>query len=200
MTIRQRLEIRMSKLRTRLREIASLSHEDFTSEVRAEAEQLETEINATEVQYRASIIAEGAEEAAALGIYPDGSHSDGAELRQLLGRVTLADYVQPALAGVGITGAARELADALEVPAMGKGGGVAVPWRILEEDRAFTTTTQNDGPESQRPILQRLFGPGIMDQLGVRMDTVPVGRTEWPLSPVGLHPTKRKKKPLPPPR
>ena len=50
---------------------------------------------------------------------------------------------------------------------------VSVPWEVLES-RAFTTTTQNDGSEMQRPILQRLFGPGIMDTLGVRMDSVPV--------------------------
>ena len=102
-----------------------------------------------------------------------------------------ADYLSPALAGVGITGAASELADALGVPAMGKGGGVAVPWRILEE-RAFTTTSANDGPEGQRPILQRLFGPGVMDQLGVRMDSVPVGRTEWPLITGGVSPDQAK--------
>ena len=60
--------------------------------------------------------------------------------------------------------------------------------RAAPERRAFTTTTQNDGPESQRPILQRLFGPGIMDALGVRIDSVPGGRTEWPLVASGVAP------------
>ena len=94
----------------------------------------------------------------------------------MINRVTLADYLIPALAGVGLSGAAAELADALGVEKMGMGGGLSVPWLLLES-RAFTTTA-NDGPESQRPILQRLFGPGVMDALGVRMDSVPVGKTE----------------------
>ena len=188
MTTKQKIELRLSKVRARLNEIAGLEGEDFTAEVREESAQLEAEFGDLEVRHRAAIISEGQEEESALGRFPDGSQdSDGAELRSLLGRVSLADYLHPALAGVGIGGAAAELADALGVPTMGKGGGVAVPWRILE-DRAFTTTSANDGPESQRPILQRLFGPGVMDTLGVRMDTVPVGRTEWPLITSGVAP------------
>ena len=181
MTSRQRLELRLSKARARLNEIAGLEGDVFTPGIRAEAETLEGEYSGLEVQYRAAIVGEAAEEDQAIGLFPDGGRDgDGAELRQLLGRVTLADYLQPALAGVGITGAAAELAAALGVDAMGKGGGVSIPWRILET-RAYSTTTQNDGPEAQRPILQRLFGPGVLDALGVRLDSVPVGRVEWPL-------------------
>ena len=162
--------LRLSKVRARLNEIAGLEGDAFTPEVREESSKLEAEYGDLEVQHRAAIIGEAAEEAEAEGLFADGStDSDGAELRALLGRVTLADYLQPALAGVGISGAAAELADALDVPAMGTSGGANVPWRILET-RAFTSTSANDGPEGQRPILQRLFGPGVMDQLGVRMD------------------------------
>ena len=190
MTTKQKIELRLSKVRGRLNEIAGMEGDDFTPEIREEATTLEAEYGTLEVRHRAAILAEGEQEQAAIGLFPDGSKdSDGAELRSLLDRVTLADYVTPALAGVGITGAAAELADALGVPAMGKGGGVSVPWRILE-DRAFTTTSQNDGPEFQRPILQRLFGPGVLDALGVRVDSVPVGRTEWPLLTGGAAPAQ----------
>jgi len=137
-----------------------------------------------------------------VGLFPDGEDTDGAEVRQLLGRVTLADYLGPAAAGAGIRGAAAELNAALEVPEAGPSGGVAVPWRMLLPDsgveaRAFTTTTANDGPEMQRPILQRLFGPGIMNSLGVRMDSVPVGRAEWPLITSGVSPAQAKERTLP---
>ena len=57
---------------------------------------------------------------------------------------------------------------------------MAVPWAALEV-RAFTQTSDNDGPERQRPILARLFGGDVMQALGVRLDEVPAGRTEWPL-------------------
>ena len=196
MTTRQKIEVRLSKVRQRLNTIAGLEGDDFTDEVREEADQLETEYGDLERRHRAAVIAEGEEEAAAVGLFPDGEDQDGAEVRQLLGRVTLADYLGPAAAGSGLRGAAAELADALEVPAAGPSGGVAVPWRLLlpaggVEARAFTTTAANDGPEMQRPILQRLFGPGIMDALGVRMDSVPVGRTEWPLISSGVAPGQK---------
>ena len=80
---------------------------------------------------------------------------------------------------------------ALGVAVGGSQGGVAVPWAILEH-RAFTTTAANDGPEGQRPILQRLFGPGVLDALGVRIDSVPVGRSEWPLITGGVAPAQAK--------
>lgn len=186
MTTRQKIEVRLSKVRQRLNEIAGMEGDDFTPEVREELDGLEGEYADLERRHRAAIIAEGDAQAAAIGQFPDGDDQDGAEVRSLLSRVTLADYLGPASAGTGIRGAAAELNAALEAPEAGPGGGVAIPWRVLlpgggVEARAFTTTTQNDGPEAQRPILQRLFGPGIMDTLGVRMDSVPVGRAEWPL-------------------
>ena len=99
-----------------------------------------------------------------------------------------------------MTGPAAELNAALEVGTQGKSGGVLVPWRMLEcpehraapaprgESRAFTTTANLDGPMMQRPILQRLFGMDILGALGVRVDTVPAGMTEWPLLTGGVAP------------
>ena len=192
MTARQRIELRLSEVRSRLNEIAGLEGDAFTDEIRGEADALGKEYGDLETRHRSALLSESAEEAEAEGLFADGSQdSDGAELRSLLGRVSLADYLSPALAGVGITGAAAELASALGVPAVGPSGGVNVPWRLLE-DRAFTTTSANDGPEAQRPILQRLFGPGIMDLLGVRVDSVPVGRSEWPLITSGVAPAQAK--------
>ena len=197
MTNKQKVELRLSKVRSRLNELAGLEGDAFTDEVRAELDGLESEYGDLERRHRAAIISEGDEQNAAVGMFPDGPDTDGAELRQLLGRVTMADYLGPAAAGAGIRGAAAELNAALEAPAAGPSGGVAVPWRMLLPDggveaRAFTTTAQNDGPEMQRPILQRLFGPGIVDSLGVRMDSVPVGRAEWPLITSGVSPAQTK--------
>ena len=41
-------------------------------------------------------------------------------------------------------------------------------------------------------MLQRLFGPGVLDMLGVRMDAVPAGRSEWPLFTTGTSPAQAK--------
>ena len=61
---------------------------------------------------------------------------------------------------------------------------------LIRQRRAFTDTGDYGGPIQQRPILQRLFGPGIMDTLGVRIDTVPTGRAEWPLITAGVAPAQ----------
>ena len=196
MTTKQTIELRLSKVRSRLNELAG--EEKLTDEHRAELDGLESEYGDLERRHRAAILSEGEQEAAAVGMFPDGTTDTGsAEVRQLLGRVTMADYLGPAAAGSGIRGAAQELNAALEAPAAGPGGGVAVPWRVFlpaggVEQRAFTTTANNDGSEMQRPILQRLFGPGVMDAMGVRMDTVPAGRAEWPLITSGVSPVQVK--------
>ena len=115
------------------------------------------------------------------GEFGNGSGEEG-ERGRLLREVRMSEYLSPAAGGVGLTGRAAELNAALEVPTSGPSGGVAIPWAALEV-RAFTTTTQNDGPQQQRPILQRLFGPSgsLFDAMGIRMDSVPAGRAEWPL-------------------
>ena len=184
----QTLTLRLSEIRQRLNEISGLDTEAVTEEVRAEAATLTTEFVASETKFRAALVAEGEEEARAAGEFGAGDGTP-AEVRALMGRVSVASYLGPAAAGLGLTGAAVELASALEVPAVGPGGGVAIPWAVLAgpevrqapQTRAFSTTANNDGPLVQRPILGRLFGPGIMDTLGVRIDSVPTGMSEWSL-------------------
>ena len=201
MTRKQRIELRLSKVRSRLNEIAGLKPDEVTAEIREDTDRLTGEYETLKTQHRSAIISEGEEGQAAVGLFPDGADSDGAEVRSLLRRVTLGDYLTPASAGVGLAGAAAELNAALGVPVVGPGGGVAIPWRMLltdngtpeqrSEDRAFTTTTQYAGPIAQRPILQRLFGMDIMAALGVRIDSVPSGRTEWPLITGGVAPVQK---------
>ena len=195
----QTLAIRISEIRQRLNEIAGLESDAVTEEIRNESDVLGTEFRDKETQYRAALVGEGEEERAAAGAFGNGD-GQPSEVRALLSRVHLGDYLNPAAGGIGLVGAAVELAGALEVPSVGASGGVAVPWAVLAgpearaapEHRVFTTTTQNDGPQLQRPILQRLFGPGVFDAMGCRIDAVPVGRTEWPLIAGGVAPAQAK--------
>ena len=197
--------IRSSEIRSRLNEIAALEADLVTDEVRNEAEALRTELGTVETQYRAALAGESEEERAAEGIFGNGD-GEPAEVRALLGRIGIGDYLHAAGAGVGLAGAAVELASALSVSAVGPSGGIAVPWRMLEcaehraasvpvpsraQVRAYTDTGDFDGQTNVRPILQRLFGPGIMDALGVRIDSVPSGRAEWPLITGGVAPTMK---------
>ena len=199
MTTAQKIALRLSEVRSRLNEIAGLEPDAVTDEIRAEADRLASEYKTAEVQHRSAIIAEGEEAAAAAGEFGNGD-GEPAEVRALMDRVTIGDYLAPAAAGSALVGVPVELAAALKLPAAGGSGGVAVPWTVLgrglgeqraaPERRAFTTTGQNDGPQAQRPILSRLFGPGVLDSLGVRVDAVPAGRTEWPLVATGVDPAQ----------
>ena len=180
MTTAQKLAIRLSEIRQRLNEISGLADDAMTDEVRNEADRLAGEYRSAETQHRAALVVEADEQRAAAGEF---GNADGepAETRALLGRVHLPDYLAAAAAGIGLAGAPVELAAALGVPAVGASGGIAIPWAMLTtaqpeprqapESRAFTTTGALDGGVMQRPILQRLFGPGILDALGVRIDT-----------------------------
>ena len=185
MTKRQKLQIEQSDLREKINALLGL--DELTDEQRAEMEAHTNRAQELEPELRAAIVAEGAEEAEARGQFGNNGDGESAEVRQLLGATTLTDYLSPASAGAAIEGRAAELNAALGVPIAGPSGGVSIPWAMLEV-RAFTSTGENDGSEIQRPILQRLFGPGVMDTLGVRMDSVPVGKTEWPLFATGIAP------------
>ena len=191
MTSTQRLQLEQLDLKKKLNALLGVDG-DLTDEQRAEMDAHTKRLEQSDGELRAAIHAEGDDEARALAAHgTDGADGESAERRRLLDGVTIADYLTPASSGRGIEGRAAEVNAALEVPLAGAGGGVAVPWHVLET-RAFTDTAANDGSNLQRPILQRLFGPGIMDTLGVRMDTVPVGRSEWPLITAGVVPAQAK--------
>ena len=198
MTQRQKITLEQSEKRQRINEI--LAKDTKTPEERAELEALTKRALELEPELRAAIVAEGEEETRAAAQFGDG---ETAERRALLRRVSVADYLTAASARMAPTGAAAELNAALGVEVVGKEGGALIPWaailgvenRALDfnpEKRAFTNTTANDGSEMQRPILQRLFGPGVLDMLGVRVDSVPVGRVEWPLITGGVAPAQTK--------
>ena len=193
MTLSQKITLRLSEIRQRLNEIAGLEGDAMTDEIRNEADKLTGEYRDKETQHRAAVVAEADEERSARGELGNGD-GQPAEIRALMGRVSLGTYLSRAAAGIGLSGAPVELAAALNVPAVGASGGVALPWEVLAgqpEQRAFTDTGSLDGPEMQRTILARIFGPGVFDQLGVRIDSVPTGRVEWPLIATGVSPAMK---------
>ena len=200
MTNVQRLAVRLSEIRQKLNELSAL--DEPTDEQRAEMGKLTTENPTIEERHRAAIVAESehAEQRAA-GDETGGAGretGEGAELRRLQRDARLSRYLLAAAAGTAIDGAEGELLDALEVRGHAgvQPGAVQIPWSVLltdddeTEQRAATTTTQYDGPTRQRPILQRLFGRSIAELLGVRMDTVPAGQSEWPLITAGVAPAQ----------
>ena len=190
MTASQKLQLRLSAIRTRLSSLGS-KDEELTDEERSEIDRLTSEYQDCESRHRAILVSEAEDaEARQAGEEPGGETGEGAEVRRLMQRATIGGYVEAALQNTIETGAERELADALEVRrGPGYVDGVVIPWALLlpEEQRAATTTTQNDGPVRQVPIIDRLFRQpdGIMDMLGVGLMSSGPGQTEYPLVSTG---------------
>ena len=204
MTNAQKLAIRLSEITSRINELNAL--DELKDEQRAELDTVRAEYATKASQHRAALTIEGEEEARARGEFPaggNGGDGEGAEVRALLGRVRLDHYLQCATRG-GIDGAPRELNESLKLPLVGKHGGVAIPWDMLRtpqtrarnpgaaEMRAFTTTAATDGSTIQRPILQELFAPGVFDILGLRVDSVPAGMSEWLVITGNIAPVQKK--------
>lgn len=166
-----------------IRSAMSLVNDEMTKALESEAAELE-----------------GAVEGAGSAL--NGFDAETTEARALLRQVSIGEYLNPAVGGVGLAGRAAELNAAVHARTFGDSGGVIIPWEVLQnppeireydqrrkaEERAFTTTAANDGNIAQRPILQRLFGPSIMDSLGVRLDRVPVGQQEYQIFASGVAP------------
>ncbi len=196
MTTLQKLELRRSEIKSRLGELAAL--ETLTEEQSTETDSLSKEFQEKETQYRAALIAEG-EKAQTKEFGTDG---EGAEIRALRSRAPLGDYVLAAVEKRSLDGPMAELNDALSVKPVGNNGGIVIPFSVFAErraadpenpeERAFTSTSAYGGGEIQRPILQELFGPGIFDSLGVRVDAVPAGASEWPLITGNVAPDQKK--------
>ena len=192
----QKLQVEALEAKSRIN--ALRIKESLTDGETAELETLQKRDSAIPGELRAAIVSETAEAEEKRHEFEAGANGDGqpAEVRALLGTVhelgkaTLSGYLAHASAGSALDGAEAELSAALEVRATG--GGIAVPWALLDHpalrDRrtelradTATTTAALGGPERQRPILQRLFGRDVMAALGVRIDSVPSGVSEWPL-------------------
>ena len=194
----QRLQLEQLDLKTKLNALLGVDG-DLTDEQRAEMDAHTKRLEQSDGELRAAIHAEGDDEARALAAHgADGADGESAERRRLLEGVSVCtDYLARAASGVGLEGRASELNAAMELPAVGKSGGVIIPWEALErreavEQRAFSTTAASDGGVMQRPILARLYAAGIMDSLGIRLDSIPYGRAEWNVITSGVAPSQVK--------
>ena len=179
MTVTQRIQIRQSEIRQRLNELASPEAES-TDETRSEIDTLMAEISSLEVKLRAAITAEQEEIEARNDGNPETSDPRLDDLRQ---RATVSEYIRQAINGQPLDGACRELNDALGITAVrGQGGGALMPVEQLAFRAANTTSTAGDADETQRrPIFSRLFARSVMEALGVRLDSVPIGMIEYPI-------------------
>ena len=177
MTNAQRIQLKMSQNRERLNELSNPDNE-LTDDMKTEINSLMEDQAALEPKLRAAITAEQE----AIESRNDGTSED-TKLDDLRKRASVSEYIRQAVSGQQLDGACRELNDELKiVPVRGQGGGVLMPVEQLALRASNTSTTAADADETQRrPIFSRLFARGVMEAMGVRLDSVPVGLIEYPI-------------------
>lgn len=211
MTEQQRIELRLSQIRTRLN--ALNAQEELSEEEINERAELMTEFTEQETRWQSVVIANTQTETETeteteeeTETRQDGWDGEIREVHEIHERASVLNFVQSADSGMALQGAEAEFAAA--VRSANWGAGVTIPYemllspedfaevraesieqdRHLEQFRAATTTSDHDGGTMQRNILRRLFGRSIAEFLGVRLDAVPAGQSEYPLITGGVAP------------
>jgi len=188
---RQRLEIRAIELRGQLRELAT-AEGDWGDEERARRDELTGELGRIEERIAVLIAAgDGPPEPD-----PDTTTPEERELATLRAATGVVDFASAALAGRAADGAARDYAQALEIPETGPGGGVAFPLRLLDPGAAAATIegrteTDADSMASQADWLGRIFARTASEFLGITRRSVPAGVATFPVQATGPTPAQR---------
>ena len=175
MLTHHRLQLRQSEIREKLNNL--VAKDSLTDDERSDLETLSNEMRDLEPRLRAALLAQ------------EEANREDPKLGEVKSRASLGDYVDALLVHRrALDGAAAEWNKELGLD------GNAIPWEAFDtpvEHRAATTTSQNDGSTMQRPILQRLFARDVFDALGVRLDSVGAGESEYVLLTTGPAPAMK---------
>ena len=178
MTARQRILIRQSEVRERLREIAGLEGEDLTDEIKGEAGALATELQDLEVRYRAAEAAEDADTRSRTS-EPSGEER---ELERLTGRASVGRIFAAVAERRSTEGAEAELQKHFslrsnEIPLellMERPGG------LEREARAVTPAPANVG-RNEQTVIPAVFPRSQSAFMGVEQVTVDSGEAVFPV-------------------
>ena len=176
MTNAQKLALRLSEIREKLNELSG--KDSLTDTEQNEMRTLSTEYPTVESRWRASVIAEGDDEAAAAGDDGDGD-GENRERRELRGRCRVGRYMSAALDGLPIQGAEAELSAAAGCPG-------SVPLELFETRREATehrvvTPAPATTDENLAPIVPAIFDRSAAAWLGIEMPMVGTGDAGYPV-------------------
>ena len=171
MTQTQKLQIEASKQRARLNEIAGLSGDAMTPEIRTEADTLTATYETTETQLRASLAAEPDPAITETDPNADPETRERIELR---GRSRVGAFLLGALQGRMVSGAEAEYAAAVNAPAG------EIPMDLWESDRPSEVRAATPAPAAGTgvtvaPVQPFLFAASIAPRLGIDMPSVMSG-------------------------
>ena len=170
MTTAQKILLRLSQVRKRLNEISGLEGDDFTDEIRTEAETLQNEYRDLETRHQSAILAGDGTEIETPA-EPDAEMRERIELRS---RASLGTYLVAALQGRRVDGPEAELREAA-----GVGDGIPlelwdVPGPAETRADAVTGTPSTVGVNLDR-IRPEIFSASIAPRLGIEMPRVKSG-------------------------
>ena len=176
MTNKQRIEIRMSKIREELSTLSGKESLDETETKRLP--EAETEYRQAETQLRAAIIAEPEEQKKEGPKAPDSEQREKAELRS---KARAGDWITAAITGRTVSGASAEFAASVDV-------NEGIPLALFETEKreqvetrdttpAPTTTpiqtSQTDRPGHLRKVGGRFVGHFAMPVVATRTSQLP---------------------------
>ena len=176
MTNKQKLELRISEVRSRLNEISGLEGDAFTPEVRAEAGTLQGEYGDLEVRHRAAIVSEDDAEKRARLEY--GDDPEARERRELRAKVSMGAYIGAAQEQRGLEGAEAEYNQACGV----RSG--RFPLHLLEQPEVRAETDAS-AKANQQTWIDRVFEQSMANALGITMKSVPAGVATFPVTTSG---------------
>ena len=189
----QELTIKMSEARERLNKTIEKRNgipdgEQPSAELTAEMDSATKAIHPLEVEYRAAVTSEAAEDEAAKG---EDRNGEQREIDALEARCSVTAFMAEAVTDKRVMGAELEYRQAT----LGEGAEPGMmPVRLLgdmvlpddEEHRAVTPVAAGaKGLGSQADILARVFERSIAASLGVSMPTVPMGVRTYPVMTSG---------------
>lgn len=183
MTARQKLELKRSELRKKLAELAGLP--EPTAEQLTEIETRSKEFQSVETQWQALVLSEG-DDKGNLETREEPEDSEGKEIRELRGKVSLSGYIAEALEQ-----RSAEPVDEYRAAVLGDEGNVPgkVPWEMLLppdpeplETRAVTPVADSAVSAGTRAsVLERVFTRSVAARLDVDVPSVAVGEAVYPV-------------------
>ena len=193
MTNSQKIQIRQSEVRQRLNELSGLEGDDFTPEIREESERLTGEYQDLETRFRAAIVAESE------ALPPvDREGNEGDEIRALVGKASLSNYLSEAVNQSPVSGGSPEAE--LRETLLGEGAQPGqIPWAILapealEVRQTDAETSIGSGvslPNRQNQIIGRVFSESSLAFIRVQTTSVPTGTAAWPVLTAGTDAVQR---------
>ena len=179
MTNLQRLELRASEIRSRLNELSGIETGELTSEHRSEMDTLSVEYADVERQKRAAILAGD--------VAPEtpepNAGGERREISSLIERAEIAAYLRAAASGNPVSGAEKELRQAVlgdDADEMLMPMDMLMPLGGEIETRADAVTNVADSIQSnQQNIIGRIFAETAGAYMGVQRPSVPTGETHY---------------------